>query len=346
MTGDRMKDNAPKVSVVMTAYNDLRFLDAAIDSVLRQDFEDFELIVVDDGTGRRDLFEPIRRRDARIRVLVNPANIGTAASANRGIEAARADIIARLDADDISEPTRLSRLVEALSEDPELGLVGSACILIDESDRTLGTQPMPETDLEVRWTILFHNPFYHSTTAFRRSCFDAAGRYRADELVSQDHYLWFDMLPFCRARNIAEPLVRYRMNSQGLTATNATNARARTDRIREVLWERLGLRYDLHQDEPAGDITQFLRGHSIPVPRRPLAYQKLVTVLRAFAASCQAGVRADDRKALDRLKHDMITRILAAPPAGLRQRMRIYYSCYRVDRLATAGALLKRLFSA
>ena len=68
---------------------------------------------------------------------------------------------------------------------------------------------MPESDLEIRWTILFHNSLYHSTVAFRRVCFEAAGRYKIDELISQDYYLWFQMLPLCRARNIAEPLVRY-----------------------------------------------------------------------------------------------------------------------------------------
>ncbi|WP_252719815.1 hypothetical protein, partial [Acinetobacter baumannii] len=75
------------------------------------------------------------------------------------------------DADDIAEPTRIGRLVAALEEDSELGLVGSAVTLIDEADQVFRVQQMPETDLEIRWTILFHNPFYHSAVAFRRRCF-------------------------------------------------------------------------------------------------------------------------------------------------------------------------------
>ena len=90
----------------MTVYNDMRFLDAAVDSILRQEFRDLELIIVDDGTGQDAIFDALARRDPRIRIVVNPANLGTAEAANRGIEVARGDIIARLDADDVAEPAR------------------------------------------------------------------------------------------------------------------------------------------------------------------------------------------------------------------------------------------------
>ena len=163
-------------------------------------------------TGQKAVFDALERRDPRIKIVVNPTNVGTTAAANRGIAAASANIIVRLDADDIAEPGRVRRLVAALDEDPQLGLVGTWCTLIDEAGQLRGVDRMPESDLEIRWTILFRNPLYHSTAAFRRVCFEAAGRYKIDELISQDHYLSFQMLPLCRARNIAEPLVRYRMN--------------------------------------------------------------------------------------------------------------------------------------
>jgi glycosyltransferase involved in cell wall biosynthesis len=137
----------------MTVYNDLRFLDEAVESVLQQEFRDFELIIVDDGTGRDAVFEALKRRDSRIRILVNRMNPGTAA-ANRGIEASVADIIVRLDADDLAEPTRLTKLVAVLGEDPELGLVGSCCTLIDETGQAFRTAQMPLTDLEIRWLCI------------------------------------------------------------------------------------------------------------------------------------------------------------------------------------------------
>lgn len=327
----------------MTVYTDQRFLDAAVNSILTQEFDDLELIIIDDGTGQDAVFQELARRDPRIRLITNPTNLGTAAAANRGIEAARGEIILRLDADDIAEPAHVGRLVAALDEDRELGLVGHAVTLIDEADRVVGAQRMPETDLEIRWTILFHNPFYHSTIAYRRGCFEAAGRYRIDELVSQDHYLWFDMLPLCRARNLAEPLTRYRLNALGLTATNATNARNRTHPIRQASWARLGLTYDLYDDAFAQDLTGFIRGQVIAVDRRAAAYGKLLGVLKAFLAASRPFQRTEDAVAAKQLVHGIVARMLASPPPGLTEMLRVCYLCWPLDRRTVTGAVAKRL---
>ena len=142
---------------------------------------------------------------------------------------------------------------------------------------------MPQTDLEIRWTILFHNPFYHPAVAFRRSCFEKADRYRPEEAVSYDHYLWFDMLPFCRARNLADRLTQYRCNPRGLTSLYAIKPRNRTHRIREALWQRLGLVYDVYDDDLAADVSTFVKGEEIGAPERRFeAYRVILKVLRAF----------------------------------------------------------------
>jgi glycosyltransferase involved in cell wall biosynthesis len=330
---------APAVSVVMAVYRDLRFLDAAVDSILAQDFPDFEFIIVDDGNREDARFEALARRDPRIRIVALPDNLGTAAAANRGIESARGDIIARLDADDIAEPQRLSRQVAALAADPRLGLIGSAVTLIDEAGRAHGVQQMPQSDLEIRWTILFHNPFYHPAAAFRRGLFRRAGGYIVTELISQDHYLWFHMLPLCRARNLAEPLTRYRLNPHGLTAMGAAdNPRGRTHAIREASWARLGLTYDLHDDTRARDVTQFLRGADVPPPeRRAAAYATILIVLRAFLAATPAD--AHEARALRR---KLIARILANPPQPVRARLAILARCGRIDARATLRALVRK----
>lgn len=330
----------PRASVVLTAYGDLRFLDEAIDSVLAQEFRDIELVVVDDGTDDHARFEAIRQRDPRIRLITNPKNLGTAVAANIGIESAKADVIVRMDADDIAEPARVGRLVAALDEDPELGVVGSAVTLIDEGGRTLAVQAMPESDLEIRWTIHFHNPFYHSAVAFRRSSFEAAGRYRPDQLVSQDHYLWFDMMPFCRARNLAEPLTRYRLNPRGLTATNLKSGRSRTHAIRVALWERLGLNYNLYDNVLATDITEFLRGFDIQVvERRAPAYSVVLSTLSAFLATPDRLGRAEDRQSACKLAQTLVARIAARPPRKLSETLSIFRLCWPISRRTAFGLL-------
>ena len=332
----------PRVSVVMTVFNDLRFLDEAVDSILQQEFRDFEFVIVDDGTGQQARFDGLARRDPRIQILVNAVNLGAAAAANYGIENARGEIIVRLDADDVAEPSRLDRLITALDEDRELGLVGSAVTLIDESGRVHGVQRMPETDVEIRWTILFHNPFYHSTVAFRRHCFERAGRYRAEERVSQDHYLWFDMLPFCRARNLAEPLTRYRINPRGLTATHSNgNPRNRTHPIRETSWARLGLTYDLYEDAIAHDVSHFLRGFDIAASeRRAAAYRTIATVLHAFLVAPRPFPRREDADASRRLGRALVTRMLANPAADLHDMLATCRSCWPIDRRPVIGTIL------
>jgi hypothetical protein len=335
----------PRASVVMPVYGDMRFLDEAVQSILSQEMADLELVIVDDGGGKREKFNTLARLDSRIKLVVNESNVGAAVSANRGIDAARSDVIVRMDADDVAESSRVGELLAALEGDPDLGLVGSAVTLIDETGTPLGVQLMPETDLEIRWTILFHNPFYHPAVAFRRSCFEAAGRYRPHELVSQDHYLWFDMLPFCRARNLPEPLTRYRLNPQGLTATDAKNGRKRTHAVREAAWRQAGMTYRLYDDAPARDISQFLRGHAIAEPqRRAPAYQVILLALRSFLDKAQL-VRDDDKAAARQLVGILLTRILARLPDNRADALSVIGACWKLDRYASLVAAARRLTS-
>ncbi len=169
-TAPSARPGVSRISVVMTVCNDTRFLDAAVESVLVQDFSDFELVIVDDGARQDAIMAGLAHRDPRVRIVANKENLGPGAAANRGIEVARADILVRLDADDLAEPTRLRCLVAAFDADPELGVVGSWFATMKETGETAEVIRLPQTDLEIRWCFLFSNPFCQSATAFRRSC--------------------------------------------------------------------------------------------------------------------------------------------------------------------------------
>ncbi|MEY4722220.1 MAG: hypothetical protein RIQ46_1945 [Pseudomonadota bacterium] len=253
--------SSPACSVVMTCYRDSRFLNTAVASVLAQTFGDFELIVVDDGSPEPLPLAELERRDPRIRTLRLAENLGAAEAANRGVALARAPVIARLDADDLAEPGWLAAVMAALAADPELGLVGTAVRLMNEAGQPFAIQPMPESDFAIRFTLLFHAPLYHPTVAFRREAFEAAGGYRADRRVGADHWLWADMLPLCRARNLAAPLVRYRINPQGLTQrAQAGSPRAQSQPIRDAAWRELGLPCAVAGPAPGRAASSLLRG--------------------------------------------------------------------------------------
>jgi hypothetical protein len=199
-----------------------------------------------------------------------------------------------------------------------LGLVGSAVLVIDETGRSLRVEPMPETDFEIRWTILFHCPFYHSAVAFRRSCFEAAGQYRPGERISCDHYLWFDMLPFCRARNLRAPLVRYRLRPDSLSASYAGgNPRERTRPIREALWREIGLTYGLQEGQVALDVSALLRGQAPKGAEQQAAAAEVIQ----FTLSRVLALRADFMREAEQAAVDRFAKALMVGVAKRQARL-------------------------
>ena len=123
----------PRVSVVTTVYNGEPYFDRAIPGILAQTFEDFEFILVDDGSSDRtpELLRELARRDPRVRVFA-PGRLGAAAAYNYGVAQAHGEYIARQDFDDRSYPDRLRLQVALLDSSPEVGIVGGDYMLVDE----------------------------------------------------------------------------------------------------------------------------------------------------------------------------------------------------------------------
>jgi glycosyltransferase involved in cell wall biosynthesis len=133
-----------RVSVVMSVFNGERFLREAVDSILGQTYRDLELIVIDDGSadGSGEILAQRRQADARLRVFPQ-ANMGLTRSLNRGVELSTGEYVARMDADDLSEPRRFERQVAFMDAHPDVGLLGTAYREIDGEGRVLGTKVFP-----------------------------------------------------------------------------------------------------------------------------------------------------------------------------------------------------------
>ena len=326
----------PRVSVVMTAYGDLRFIEAAARSILNQTYADFELIIVDDGTRQSDIFARLQSLDERIRIIAIVQNIGAYAAANLGIASARGEIIARIDADDLAEPTRLARLASALDSNRDLDLVGSWARHISEDGELLHVWETPVTDIVVRWNILFANPFCHSSVAFRRAAFDTVGGYNSTMRQSGDYELWWRLLEVGRAGNLPEPLVRYRRNSLGLTAGNSSNWRERTDHLRRHSWERLGVDY---KPQLVPHLAEFMLDRRISNRKaRPQAYRIMLMLLARFLAS-HADSSDSDRRSARRLATEIVGLILEDADLRPLQRVWLWPLCWNVDRATTIAAL-------
>ena len=208
----------PRVTVLIATYNDEPFLAAAIDSVLAQTFSDFELLVViDASTDRsRDIVESYR--SPRIRLLVNETNIGTGASANRGLAIIASEYVARLDGNDLCFPERLARQVAYLDAHPEVAAVGSQATIIDVAGRRIGELRRPTTEVGMRWHRIFGNPLVHSSAMFRRAIvWDSLGGYEERFRFGEDFDLWHRLAKEHAIRNLAESLVAYRADPGSIT---------------------------------------------------------------------------------------------------------------------------------
>ena len=144
---------APRVTVLMSVYNDGLFLPLAVQSILAQTFPDFEFLIIDDGSTDDSIAYLSQLRDPRVRVVRHPQNLGLTQSLQHGVELAQGEYLARLDADDLATPDRLARQVDYLDQHPAIGLLGSAARKIDEAGRSRSFYRVPLNQLHVRWKI-------------------------------------------------------------------------------------------------------------------------------------------------------------------------------------------------
>jgi hypothetical protein len=211
----------PTVSVVMSVYNGQSFVAEALESILSQTLEDFEVVVVDDGSTDETPSILRRYRDPRVRIETHATNRGLTPSLNRGLSLAKGEFIARHDADDISEPQRLAQQVDFLRRHDDVALVGSGYRTIDAAGRVLSRVRLPISDIDLRWSLCFICPFIHSAAVWRRIPIDqVVGRYNETFNYAQDWDLWTRISSRFPVANLSASLVRYREVADSLTATH------------------------------------------------------------------------------------------------------------------------------
>ena len=213
----------PKVTVLMPVYNGERYLRKAIDSILCQTFQDFDFLIIDDGS-RDNTLEIINSyQDQRIKLIQNSQNLGISKALNKGLDLATGKYIARMDCDDISLPERFQKQVDFLDQHPEIIVVGSYMDIIDTQGNKLNQQyqyPLVHDDIVNSMLIL--NPMGHPSVMFRHFEVLKIGGYRSmDEwknVSTEDYDLWLRIASKNHElANLAEPLIYYRNHSNSLT---------------------------------------------------------------------------------------------------------------------------------
>lgn len=209
----------PALSVIMPIYNVELYIGKAIDSVLYQTFEDFEFIIIDDGSTDKTYDIISAYHDKRIIIIRNQINKGLAKCLNQGFLIAKAEYIIRMDGDDICKPERFSKQIQFMLEHPNLGISGTYMDLIDEQGKLLGKQQKPVGFKNIMVKLFFGNTsLAHPSIIVRKKLldinylrYDCAFRYAED----------FDL--YCRSSlyvvldNYPEYLIQYRIHPNSVS---------------------------------------------------------------------------------------------------------------------------------
>ena len=204
----------------MSVYNAGDFLRPAVDSILAQTYNDFEFIIVDDGStdGSSGALADYARCDDRVRLLQFD-QVGLTVALNCAAKVAGAALIARMDADDISKPDRFEKQVRYLDENVDCVAVGTSIELIDPDGDVLGTQDSPQTHEGI--VELLHRgcgALPHPSTMFRRDIFRQVGCYNEELRYAQDLDLWLRMSEVGQLANLSDTLLSYRLHASSVTA--------------------------------------------------------------------------------------------------------------------------------
>jgi len=230
-----MKNDAPKISVIMSVYNTQQFLEESIESILNQTFTNFEFIIIDDKSNdnSKEIISNYMAKDCRIILIENETNLGIAAARNKGLEIARGKYIAIMDSDDISLPNRLEKEYIFLENNPEFFLVGSNAIKIDENGDYLEDINYCE-DLNV---IVDRSRIIHTSAMFRNKNI----KYRDKFYLAEDCDLVLRILSSgLEIKNINETLVKFRIRPSGISLNNTTKGKLFTQKAVEFYNQRLG----------------------------------------------------------------------------------------------------------
>ncbi len=206
----------PTVSVIIPAYNQAHYLNLAISSVLEGSYQDFEIIVIDDGSTDNTAHVTQDFLDPRVRYFFQE-NRGLSSARNTGISHATGEFLTYLDSDDLFLPEKLTLLVKAINSEPRIGLIAGQAIIIDENNQPLGEifdQPLPSDGSQ----LLLGNPLHVGSVLLRSEWQKRVGLFDQNLRSYEDWDLWLRLARIgCPMGWIAKPVSFYRFHRTQMT---------------------------------------------------------------------------------------------------------------------------------
>lgn len=231
----------PQISVLMLAYNADKYIYDSIQSILKQSFEDFELIVYNDGSTDRTSEVVKGIFDPRIRFIDNKVNMGLSHARISSLKEAKCKYVAILDSDDLSFPNRLKIQYEFMEGHPEVALCGGNAVLIDQQGHTKNKK-LHKTYKKhnLKAILFFNNIFVNSSIIFRREVVNKLGGYH-DMAPVEDYELFVRIADQHDFHLFNEPLVYYRIHDDNISKKRYDLAVERLNKVKELQLSQLGL---------------------------------------------------------------------------------------------------------
>lgn len=217
----------PLVSVILPCYNTENHIESALRSIMQQDYPNLEIIVIDDRSSDSswEIIQALAQEDARILAVRNEENLRLIKTLNKGIQLSRGQYIARMDADDISVPSRIGKQVLYLQEHKEVDMVATCASYISEKGYSLGRLNFHGCydAVSAAFVTIFDCPFLHPSIVIKGELLRDVGYPDQPETYHiEDYALWMQLIRAGhRLEIIPERLMSYRVSYQGISQSNS-----------------------------------------------------------------------------------------------------------------------------
>lgn len=265
----------PTISVVLPVYNAEKYIRKSLESILAQTFTDFEILLVDNASTDSTIEILKSYTDPRIRIIINPSNLGLIASLNIGLNSARGKYIARMDHDDIALPERFQKEYDFLESHQDIVLVGTWSNIMDSNENFIRIHKNPLQNNVIKYELMFGNTITHPSIMMRRDIVNAVGGYDSAWINTEDYNLYSRLIRNHKLANIGEPLINYRVHGASLT-NEASSQVVMHENTKKMI------RLNISNYIPLSDTEHWLITQVL-IKRYPDPKVKLSNIIKAYA---------------------------------------------------------------
>jgi GT2 family glycosyltransferase len=268
--------------VLMPCRGHLPHVKLAVESILTQTHDDFEFLIINDGSEPcvREYLEALA--DPRVQVIHHETSIGVSRSLNKGLRTLQTDLIFRMDSDDIAHPDRIRLQLKKMIDQPQTGVLGAQIRFIGSQ-----TKPpkVPIKHSEIGYRMNWSNALNHPTVVFRREVVIAAGGYDAGLECAQDYDLWMRLFFSTRLENMPEVLLDYRVHE----SQNSSTRRASSTAARALMRQNFRKQLTGCTVDPAFDAQETWTPETHPDAGEWQTWLQYLTKLHETFRSCRHG---------------------------------------------------------